>query len=84
MIFRFIVLLSSLAHVADRTSLFVNDEPWMVRPTLINMNAVESQSYPFMISLNKFTKCCNVLSPKETKNIYVKEVINCYYLYNVL
>ena len=84
MIFRFIVLLSTLAHVPDIASLFVNDEPWMVRPTHINMNPVELQSYSFMISLNKFTKCCNVFSPKETKNIYVKEVTNCYYLYNVL
>ena len=49
----------------------------MVRPTLINMNHVELKYYPFMISLNKCTGSCNVLSPKifvtkETKDIYVK------------
>ena len=49
----------------------------MVRPTLINMNPVELKYYPFMVSLNIFTECCNVLSPKicvpkETKDINVK------------
>ena len=49
----------------------------MVRPTLINMNPVELKYYPFMISLNICTECCNVLSPKicapkETKDINVK------------
>ena len=49
----------------------------MVRPTLIDMNHVELKYYPFMISLNKCTGSCNVLSPKicvpkETKDINVK------------
>ena len=57
--------------------LFFNDEPCVVRPTLIHMNPVERKYYPFMISLNKYTKCFIVLSPKmcvpkETKDIYVK------------
>ena len=78
MIFGFIVLLSSLARVDDLTKcLFLNDEPCMVRPILINMNPNEHKYYPFMVSLNKFTGICNVLSPKmcvskETKNITIK------------
>ena len=49
-------------------------EPCMVRPTLIDMNSDELKYYPFMISLNKCTGSCNVLSPKinvskETRNI---------------
>ena len=49
----------------------------MVRPTIIDMNSVEVKYYPFMISLNKCTGSCNVLSPKicvpkETKDINVK------------
>ena len=49
----------------------------MVRRTLINMNPVELKCYSFMISLNKCTGSCNVLSPKicfpkETKDINVK------------
>ena len=36
----------------------------MVRSTLIDMNPVKLKYYPFMISLNKCTGGCNVLSPK--------------------
>ena len=75
----FIVLLRfSLSLARDQTkSLFLNDEPCMVRPTLIDMNPIELKYYPFMISLNKCTGNFNVLSPKicvpkETKSIYVK------------
>ena len=76
--FGFIVLLNSLARVADLTKcLFLSDKLCMVRPTIIDMNPVEPNYYPFMISLNKCTRSCNVLSPKirvpkETKHIYVK------------
>ena len=42
----------------------LNDEPCMVRPTLIDLNPVELRYYPFMISLNKCTGGCSVLSPK--------------------
>ena len=49
----------------------------MVRPTLINLDPVELKYYPFMISLNKCTRSCHVLSPKicvpkDTKDINVK------------
>ena len=49
----------------------------MVRLTLININPNELKYYHFMISLNKGTGSCNVLSPKvrvlkETKDINVK------------
>ena len=49
----------------------------MVRPTVIDMNLVELRYYPLLISLNKCTGSCNVLSPKlwvpkETKCINVK------------
>ena len=78
MIFGFVVLLSSLARVADLTKcLFLNDELCMVRSTIIDMNPVELNYYLFIISLNKCTGSCNVLSPKiivpkETKDINVK------------
>ena len=57
--------------------LFLNDDSCMVRPALLDMNHVEFKYYPFMVSLNKGTGKCNVLSPKEcvpkeTKNIIVK------------
>ena len=53
-----IVLLSfssSLARVEKVQTKFLslNDEPCMVRPTLIDSNPIELKYYPFMISLNK-------------------------------
>ena len=66
MIFGFIVLLSSLAPLADLTKyLFLNDKPCMVRTAIIDMNLVELKYYPFMISLNKYTGSCKALSPKN-------------------
>ena len=52
----------------------------MVRPTPIDLNPVELKDYPFMISLDKCTERCNVVSPKvcvpkETKDINVKAFI---------
>ena len=49
----------------------------MVRPTLIDLIPVELKYYLLMISLDKCTGICNVLSPKmcvpkETKDINVK------------
>ena len=72
----FVVLLSFSESLSTKC-LFLNDEPCMVRPALIDMNPIELKNYPFMISLNKCTGSYNVLSPKicipkETKDIYVK------------
>ena len=67
-----------VAKVSDQTKfLFLNGEPYMVRPTLIDLNPVEFKYYPFMISLNTFTGSFSVLSPKicvpkEIKDINVK------------
>ena len=78
MIFVFNVLFSSLVHVADLSKcLFLNDEPYVIIPTNIDMNPVDLKHYPFMISLNKYAWSCNVLStiiwiPQETKDIKVK------------
>ena len=36
----------------------------MVRPAFIDLNPVQLKYYPFMISLNKCTESCNLLSPK--------------------
>ena len=80
----FIVLLSfssSLARaakVSDQTKcVLLNDEPCMIRPSFIDLNLVTLNYYSFMISLNKCSGSCNVLSPKicvpkETKDINVK------------
>ena len=57
--------------------LFLNDEPCIVRPTLIELNPVELKYYPFLISLNKFTGSYNDLSPNicvpnKAKDISIK------------
>ena len=36
----------------------------MVRPTLIDLNPVEFECYPFIISSDKCNGSCNDLSPK--------------------
>ena len=59
----FIVLLSLSVSLATKC-LFLNDELCMVRPTPIDMNPVDFKYYSFMISLNRCTESCNVLSPK--------------------
>ena len=53
---------SSLARVAKiRTKCMpLNDEPYMVRPTLIDLNPVEPKYYPFMISLDKCKRSSNL------------------------
>ena len=49
----------------------------MIRPIHIDLNPIEPKYYQFMISLDKCSRSCNVLSPKvcvpkKTKNINVK------------
>ena len=67
------------AKVCDGTKcLSLNDETYMVRPTLIDFNPVELRSYPFMISLDKCSGNCNVLSQKICvleKQKYLKYLI---------
>ena len=48
----FIVLLSFSESLATKC-VSLNDEPCMIRPTLINFNPVELKYYPFRISLDK-------------------------------
>ena len=67
----FIVLLSfsssftHIANISDRTKcLSLNEESCIVRPTLIDLNPFEHKNYPFMISLDKCSESCYVLSPK--------------------
>ena len=75
---KFSSFLARVAKVSDRAKcLSINDEPCMIRPTLITLNPVEIKYCPFMISLDKYNGSCNVLSSKidvskETKDINVK------------
>ena len=67
------------AKVCDGTKcLSLNDETYMVRPSLIDFNPVELRSYPFMISLDKCSGNCNVLSQNNmcSKKTKVFKVFN--------
>ena len=59
--FSLFIALLSFSKSLGTESLFLNDVPFMVRPTLTHMNPVEHKCYPFLISLNKCTGRCNVL-----------------------
>ena len=58
----------------------LNNKPYMIRSTLIDLNPVELNCYPVMISLHKCKGSCNVtvnLSikiciPSETKDVNAK------------
>ena len=51
--------------------LFLNDEPCMVRTTLIDMNPVELQYYPFMISLGELLE---VVMSHSQKYVFQKKL----------
>ena len=53
---------SSLACVAKFQTkyLSLNDKPCMVRLTLFDLNLFELNYHPFMISLVKYNRSCNV------------------------
>ena len=72
----FIALLRVSKSLATKC-LLLNDKPYMVRPTIIDMSPNELDYYPLMISSNKCTGSCSVLSPKirvpkETKGLNVE------------
>ena len=50
-----LIALLSFRQFLGKKYLFLNDEPCMVRPTLIDVNPVELKYYPFMINLKKCT-----------------------------
>ena len=54
----FITLLSFSGSLAIKC-VSLNNEPCMIRPILIDLNPVELNYYPFMISLDKCNASCN-------------------------
>ena len=59
----FIILLSFSSSLATKC-VSLNDEPCIVRSTIIDLNPVELKCYPLIISLDKCNGSFNVLSPK--------------------
>ena len=58
----FIGSLARVAKVSDRTKcVSLNNEPWLARPTLIDLKPNELHYYPFNVSLNRFNGSSNTL-----------------------
>ena len=58
------IMLLSFSESLNTKCVSINDEKYMVRPTLADLNFVDLRYYPFMVSLDKFSRSCNILSPK--------------------
>ena len=75
----FIALLSFSVSLATKC-VSLNNERCMVRPTLINLNPIEFNYYPFMTSLDNCNESCNaaddlstkICIPSKTKDVNVK------------
>ena len=64
----FIALLSFCKSLATKlTSL--NDDPCMIRPTLVDLNSIELNHYSFMTSVDKCNGSCAL---SKTKDINIK------------
>ena len=58
----------------------LNNEPFMIRPTVIDLNPFELNYYQFMIILDKSNESCYAVDdlstkkcvPSQTKNVIVK------------
>ena len=62
----FIALLNFSWSLATKR-LSLNNEPYMIRPAIINLSPVELKYYPFMISLDKCNRICNAVDDLSTK-----------------
>ena len=58
--FSMFIAFISFSKSLARKYLLLNDEPCMVRPTLVDMNPNDLKYYLLIISLNKCTGKCNV------------------------
>lgn len=78
--FEFTVLMSSLPHVTDQTQyMSLNDKPWMIRPTRIDLNYVETKYYTFRFTPDKFSGRCysgNGLSSKICVPSKTRSILN--------
>ena len=68
----FIVLMSFGESLATKW-VSLNEEPCIIRPTLIDLNRVELKYYPFIISLGKCAGNFNILSSKICVSNETKE-----------
>ena len=62
----FLALLNFSWSLATKCVL-LNNEPCIIRPTLIDLSSVVLNHYPFMISLDKCNRSCNAVNDLPTK-----------------
>ena len=55
-----LIILFSFSSSLATKRVSLNDEPWMIRPTPIDLNPVELKYYQFMIILDRCDGSCNV------------------------
>ena len=75
----FIALLSFSWSLATKC-VSLSNEPCMIRTTLIDLNPVEFNYYPFMVNLDEYSRSCNaaddlstkICIPSKTKDVNVK------------
>ena len=60
-------ILLSFSRLLTTKCVSLNNEPCMIRPILIDVNPVEFNCYPFMISLDKCNRSCNTIDDLSTK-----------------
>ena len=73
------ILLSFIKSLATKC-VSLDNEPYVIRPFLNNLNPVELKCYPFMINFQKCSGCCNCVDnlsmniyvPSKAKNVNVK------------
>ena len=63
----FISLLSFFSESLATKCMSLNTEPCIARRTFIDLNPIELNYYPFMISLDKCNERCNVADHLSTK-----------------
>ena len=51
----------------------LNNEPYMTRPTLIYLNTIETNYYPFAIRLGKCNGGCNDVDDLSTKIFFLSQ-----------
>ena len=51
----------------------LNNEPCMIRPSLIDLNPVEPNYYPFIISPDKWNGSCNAVDHLSTKICFLSQ-----------
>ena len=63
------MLLMSFSESLVSKCVPLNNDPCIVTPTFINLNTVEPNFFPFMISLNKCSGVCNVVDDLSKKYV---------------